>query len=211
MKKLNSIIHECKSRYKKIIDSLFLIFLIRCNKNDLKVIVGSASTKQTGWISTNYPTLDLTDDATYISLFKVPHSVSRFLAEHVWEHLTLEDGEKAAALCYRFLKPGGVVRIAVPDGYHPDADYIAQVKPGGYGPGADDHKFLYNYQTLSKLFSEQGFQVELLEWFDEMGTFHYQDWDAEDGMIRRSSRYDNRNKVKPNSYTSLVIDAHKLM
>jgi predicted SAM-dependent methyltransferase len=33
-------------------------------------------------------------------------SVDRILGERVWEHLTLEDGEFAAATCFSFLKKG---------------------------------------------------------------------------------------------------------
>lgn len=38
-----------------------------------------------------------------------------FLAEHVWEHLTLENAHRAARNCYRYLHPGGRLRLAVPD------------------------------------------------------------------------------------------------
>jgi predicted SAM-dependent methyltransferase len=39
------------------------------------------------------------------------------LSEHVWEHLTYEEGVEAAEICYDFLKPGGYIRCAVPDGF----------------------------------------------------------------------------------------------
>jgi predicted SAM-dependent methyltransferase len=173
-----------------------------------KIIVGSASTKQEGWISTDYPILDLTDDRTFAALFD-PGSVNNFLAEHVWEHLSLEDGARACSNCFVYLKPGGLLRIAVPDGFHSDADYIAQVKPGGYGSGADDHKVLYNYRTLSALLENAGYKVRLLEWFDEQGKFHNEDWDVEKGFIERSTRFDSRNRDNPTAYTSLIIDASK--
>jgi predicted SAM-dependent methyltransferase/GT2 family glycosyltransferase len=178
--------------------------------NSLKVIVGSASTSQPGWVSTNYPLLDLTDKRTFGTLFRHDQVVERFLAEHVWEHLTEEGAAMAARNCADYLREGGVLRIAVPDGYHPDPDYIAQVKPGGYGPGADDHKVLYNYRSLTRLLQENGFEPNLLEWFDETGVFHAREWSPDDGMIQRSSRYDPRNKAVANRYTSLIIDAVKV-
>lgn len=173
-----------------------------------KVIVGSAATRQEGWISTDYPLLDLTDGRTFSALFR-PDSISRFMAEHVFEHLSLEDGAKAVGNCFVYMKPGGLLRIAVPDGLHPDPDYIAQIKPGGYGPGADDHKVLYNYRTLSALLEKAGYKVRLLEWFDEQGIFHHEDWDKTDGFIMRSTRFDQRNRQNPTTYTSLIIDAIK--
>lgn len=37
------------------------------------------------------------------------------LAEHVWEHMTKEEGIMAAKHCYEFLQDGGYIRVAVPD------------------------------------------------------------------------------------------------
>lgn len=41
--------------------------------------------------------------------------VDAFLAEHVWEHLSLEDAHRAARNCHDYLHPGGRLRLAVPD------------------------------------------------------------------------------------------------
>ncbi|MEJ2452106.1 MAG: hypothetical protein P8047_15835 [Gammaproteobacteria bacterium] len=181
---------------------------IRQFHKDLKIIVGSGKTSQDGWISTNYPLLDLTNERTFSTYFSVC-SISNLLAEHVWEHLSLEEGELACANCFAYLKKNGILRIAVPDGFHPDQDYLAQVKPGGYGPGAEDHKLLYNYRTLTALLECAGFKVRLLEWFDEEGRFHHEDWSKEDGFVLRSTRYDPRNTTNPTAYTSLIADATK--
>jgi len=200
--------HKLKRSLKKRLERFHLANTIRRLRNNLKIIVGAASTEQAGWISTDYPLLDLTDASTLAVLFE-SNSINNFLAEHVWEHLSLEDGAKAVSNCFAYLKQGGLLRIAVPDGFHPDADYIAQVKPGGYGEGADDHKVLYNYRTLSVLLENAGYNVRLLEWFDEQGKFHHEDWNVEDGLIRRSTRFDPRNQSNPTAYTSLMIDAIK--
>jgi predicted SAM-dependent methyltransferase len=55
---------------------------------------------------------------------------------------------------------------------------------------------------------EAGFQVELLEYWDEQGVFHFQEWSSNDGHVIRSKRYDIRNKEKL-TYTSLIIDGIK--
>jgi predicted SAM-dependent methyltransferase len=129
------------------------------------------------------------------------------LAEHVWEHLSLADGQTAARLCWHHLRPGGYLRIAVPDGYHPDPAYREYVRPGGSGAGAADHKVLYTHQILSDILTGIGFDVQLLEYFDREGQFHFADWETADGMIDRSSRFDERNRDKPLAYTSLLLDA----
>ncbi|ORU94012.1 MAG: hypothetical protein A6F70_07265 [Cycloclasticus sp. symbiont of Bathymodiolus heckerae] len=177
-------------------------------KEPLKVILGAGGTKQQGWLSTDYPIIDVLDTDTFRKYFCFS-SVHAFQAEHVWEHLTEDEALVASRNCLDALKPGGYFRLAVPDGYHTDSDYIDDVKPGGLGAGADDHKVLYNYQSLSAELKKAGFYVKLLEWFDEKGDFHYQDWSVDDGMVVRSTRFDQRNKMNPRAYTSLIIDAIK--
>ena len=42
-------------------------------------------------------------------------SAEAIYASHVWEHLTLSVANHATAECYRVLKPGGVLRLVVPN------------------------------------------------------------------------------------------------
>jgi len=208
-KALIVIIKQLLRSLRKSYRDLYASVKIRLQQSNYKIIIGSASTKQTGWVSTNYPMLDLTDKKTFLALFE-PNSVKNFLAEHVWEHLTLEQSAIACSNCFLFLKKGGVLRIAVPDGYHSDPDYIKEVMPGGHGSGADDHKVLYNYKSLSEVLESAGFSVKLLEWFDEGKQFNQRPLGNENGYIMRSSLNDQRNKSNPTQYTSLIVDAIKL-
>jgi predicted SAM-dependent methyltransferase len=161
-----------------------------------------------GWVSTDRQVLDLLRWESWERYFE-PGSLDAILAEHVWEHLSADAALESAATCYRYLKPGGYLRIAVPDGYHPDSSYIEEVRPGGVGPGADDHKILYSYTSLLDLFTRVGFHVRLYEYFDEGGVFHFVDWDSADGMVQRSMRFDDRNSAGKLTYTSIVLDAIK--
>jgi predicted SAM-dependent methyltransferase/GT2 family glycosyltransferase len=182
--------------------------LVRQQRIDMKVILGASHTHFPGWISTNYPTVDITSRDSMSRHFKAG-AVSAFLAEHVWEHLTPAQAVEACRNCFDALAPGGYLRMAVPDGLHSDPAYIEQVKPGGSGSGSDEHKVLYTHKTLSNLLESVGFEILLLEYFDEDGRFHYSEWSPDDGMIRRSRRFDKRNAVKPTAYTSLILDALK--
>jgi predicted SAM-dependent methyltransferase len=101
------------------------------------------------------------------------------------------------------------MRVAVPDGFHPDLQYIEDVRPGGTGFGADDHKVLYDHSTLSQLFEKAGFEVQLLEYFDRRGAFRRADWLENEGRINRSSRFDPRNQDGTLRYTSIILDARK--
>jgi predicted SAM-dependent methyltransferase len=173
---------------------------------EIRIILGAGATVCEGFVSTDRPQLDICSKASFEKYFR-PDTVGVFVAEHVWEHLSLEDGALAFGNCFEFLKPGGVLRIAVPDGFHPNAGYIDRVRPGGCGEGAEDHKVLYDYRTLSALLENAGYKVRLLEWFDEEGKFQYENWSVEWGLIRRSSRFDERNSLTPLTYTSLIVDA----
>lgn len=160
-----------------------------------------------GWIPTEADFLNLLQPADWSRYF-AGESIDAILAEHVWEHLDRRRGSTAAETCLRFLKPGGRLRLAVPDGNHPDPGYIDAVRPGGTGAGADDHKVLYTLDTLAPLLTDAGFEVEPLEYFDSEGRFHERPWDPADGLVRRSRRFDPRNRTGLN-YTSLIVDARK--
>jgi predicted SAM-dependent methyltransferase len=141
-----------------------------------------------------------------------PNTVKIIVAEHVWEHLTYIEGIEAAKICYEFLKPGGRIRCAVPDGYFPNEAYQLGVQIGGPGPAehpAASHRIVHNHNTLTSMFETVGYEVSLLEYCDENGEFHYQEWDETMGFIYRSQRFDHRNKDGKLGFVSLIIDATK--
>ena len=173
-----------------------------------RIVLGASGQYDTGWIPSEIDHLNLLRPGDW-SRFFGPNSIDALLAEHVWEHLTPAEGLSAAKLCFEYLRPGGYLRVAVPDGLHPSPDYIEHVRVGGAGAGADDHKVLYTYRTLAELFEQAGFRVRLYEYFDETGQFHREDWRPEDGKIFRSARFDARNQDGALNYTSIILDAIK--
>lgn len=178
--------------------------------NPLKLVIGASGKGNPGWFPTDEQFLDLTKPAHWQRFFP-PSSVEALLAEHVWEHLTAREAHLAARTTFEFLKPGGYLRVAVPDGYHPDPVYREWSRVGGKGPGqvSNDHKIFYTYQTLGALFESVGYRVTLLEYHDEHGQFHRRPWDARDGLIRRSAQFDKRNWPGRLVYTSIILDAVK--
>jgi predicted SAM-dependent methyltransferase len=174
----------------------------------LRIVVGAGGLFDPGWIPTDVDVLDILDERHWRRLFR-ENSIDAILAEHVWEHLTADRGLVAARNCLRFLRPGGYLRVAVPDGFHPDPQYLEWVRPGGSGAGAHDHKLLYTHESFGRLFESAGFEVKLLEYFDSAGQFHAADWDAALGKIDRSKRFDDRNKDGQLIYTSVILDACK--
>lgn len=174
-----------------------------------KFNIGSAGINHSReWIPTDIDLLNITVEEDWKKLLKFLQ-LNNIMAEHVWEHLSEKDTQLANKNCFKFLKKGGILRIAVPDGYNPDKAYIDYVKPGGNGPGADDHKILYTYKTMTDSLESVGFKVNMLEYWDENGKFHAVEWTDEGGHIVRSKRYDPRNKEGKLGYTSLIVDAVK--
>ena len=177
----------------------------------MRIIVGAGKTKYNGWISTQEQELNLLSIDQWNNLIK-SGEIEAILAEHVWEHLSYEDGEIAAKNCYRFLKPGGYIRCVVPDKNFKNEWYQNMVKIGGPGHEAHpayEHKVVYDYKTLVKVFESAGFEVTLLEYCDEQGDFHYREWDESKGKIGRSYRFDSRNSNGNLGMVSIIIDAVK--
>jgi predicted SAM-dependent methyltransferase len=65
---------------------------------------------------------------------------------HVLEHFNKADGEKFITDCYRVLKPGGVIRIAVPDLEHIVRQYLNKLEESMEGNVQSQHD--YNWIML---------------------------------------------------------------
>ena len=177
----------------------------------MKLILGAGRTRYDGWTSTQETDLNVLDRSDFINRYQ-ENSIDAMLAEHVWEHMTMEEGITAAKNCFDFLKPGGYLRTAVPDSNFKNKAYQNMVQVGGPGPidhPAYTHKIVYDYRIFRSVFETAGFVVELLEYCDENGDFHFTYWNDADGHIGRSFRYDTRNSGERLGMVSIIIDAKK--
>jgi len=179
----------------------------------LKIIVGAAETHQDGWYSTNEEWLDITRAEDWEAVFEGKRVLTHVVAEHVFEHLTYEECRTALAQIARHMEPGGRIRIAVPDGNHPDSEYLRHVGINGIGDDAADHKQLLTVDLLERLMEEAGFAPTQIEGYDTSGTLVQRPYSAEDGFIYRS-----RANATPESRarwgfvdadTSLIVDGVK--
>lgn len=101
----------------------------------------------------------------------IPFSANEFdvvYHSHVLEHFTKDDGKKFIAECCRVLKPGGIIRIAVPDLEQIVKHYLQSLE----GALAGNREAAYNYDWI------------MLELYDqtvrnysggEMAKFFYRD------------------------------------
>ena len=206
-KKIKQFIYKLLIPFIRIWKYLSWNFYLYTHK-EIKIIVGAADTKFPGWFATDIVTLDVTNENQFRKYFK-RKKINKILAEHVLEHLS--DGELHLMInnFYEFSAEDINIRIAVPDGFHADENYIKRVKPGGTGEGADDHKHLFNYKSLSNYFEEFNFKSKPLEYWDENKKFHSSYKNDESGFIRRSLINDQRNLDGQPSYTSLIVDFQK--
>src|SRR5437773_1605779 len=134
----------------------------------LNIIIGAGEQAYPGWIATQKEQLNLLLREDWIASFS-GRQIDALLCEHVWEHLTEQQGRQAARICYEFLKPGGYLRCAVPDANFPDPEYQRTVQIGGPGPRdhpAADHQIVYDYRRFADVFRSAGFEPDLLEYCD---------------------------------------------
>lgn len=148
------------------------------------------------------------------------NSVDAILSEHFLEHLIEPHVEKVLRDCYRVLKAGGRMRMAVPDFNHPLYEHMRVSQKD------DDknHKSIWTLDKLSRVIEAAGFDriCPMHFWThrgDESGAgasyqFTERILDESHGIIKRTPKHDRRNKKNRQwgrlHKTSLVIDAIKI-
>ena len=143
-----------------------------------RVNIGSGSTRTEGWIHADIKHGDIYLDATQKLPFETD-SIDAIFHEHFLEHLGYP-GEANYFIdeSYRVLVPGGVMRIGVPDTeyairkyveddksffdlcrelWHPDYCTTPMESLNFHFRQKGQHKFAYDYKTLHKLLSTNGF------------------------------------------------------
>jgi len=137
--------------------------------------LGSGIHTRKGWTS-----VDIGDADEQVDLSEFPWpwksgKVEEILASHIIEHFRKDVAIKFVKECYRILKPGGVLHIAVPDmDKFVECNLTKDWSPLGGYPwtdfnwffGGDDirehnpyqrHKYAYNFETLAYILQYVGF------------------------------------------------------
>lgn len=151
----------------------------------MKLNVGCGSTWLEGFTNIDLYRADapVHDDARTLATF-ADDSADEILASHVLEHLGRYEAPAAVAAWKRVLKPGGILRVIVPDVpkqiklwlrfYEADDPRVwefrsftiwgNQVHPGEY------HKWGYDIHTLRQLLADAGFVSIALEYGPGLDT-----------------------------------------
>lgn len=198
---------------------LYRFFILLLNtyllNGELKIIIGAALTRDSGWLSTNEIYLDITRENHWRRAFRTPNRISRIVSEHVFEHLTNAEMKCALKCCYMYLQEGGSLLIAVPDGNHPNELYRRNTGINGHGADAQDHKQFITYESLSTALLENGFTYTLIEGFYNGQLVSDYARFKKFGLIHRSrstmsgQRSDNEGWNFPDAQTSLIVLAEK--
>lgn len=151
--------------------------------------------------------LDLTDVCAWSRVFsgRITGTVAALYAEHVMEHMTPSGVLTAAAAAFVALRPGGRLRIAVPDGYDPRNDNRLGTN---MIESSSPHCTAWSHETFGEVLGRAGFVIRAQAYHTVDGRWHERPWwerELEFGRVRRSSRYDARWK----GTGLLVIDGIK--
>ncbi|WP_033829803.1 hypothetical protein [Prochlorococcus marinus] len=196
-----------KYRFLKL--KIYLIF----SEDSVNLILGAALTNQKGWFSTNEDWLDISKAEHWNKLFNSKKRVKRVLAEHVFEHLTINEMRNSLRLIFANMINGGSLRIAVPDGNNPNSDYRKHCGINGIGADASDHKQFLTYELLSREIEAIGFDHTLIEGYLKNKELVSKSFNDNLGKVIRSRRNSFNLSKKGwdfyDSNTSLIIDCFK--
>jgi predicted SAM-dependent methyltransferase len=146
----------------------------RLSTSPLRLHLGSAALLKEGWINIDF--VGHRADLAWNLLRPLPFpnsSAEAVFHEHVLEHFPIRDGLRLLEECFRVLRPGGVIRVGVPDA----GAYAKSYVEGGRGmietarPSRPtpmialaelfymhDHRWMYDGQTLALFMSAAGFR-----------------------------------------------------
>ncbi len=207
---IRSLIKYFKYKYRNIIIQYPIFF-----NQKIKIIIGAAETFQEGWYSTNENWLDISSKNDWHKIFKNKKLITNILSEHVFEHLSKNELEKTLQNIYEYTLETCVIRIAVPDGFNPNKEYLKNVGINGIGADAKDHKQLFNSESLTKILALAGFDSVIQEGYKKNGELILNDISSENGIVMRSRNNKSKNIILDkqwlfhDSRTSLIIDAFK--
>ena len=197
-----------KFRFLKLKTYLFF------SRDSVNLILGAALTNQKGWFSTNEDWLDICKEDHWKRLFNSKQRIKRVLAEHVFEHLTLDEMRNAINLIYKNMVLGGSLRIAVPDGNNPNQEYRNHCGINGIGIDVSDHKQFITFELLRDEVERIGFKCHLIEGYLKNKKLISTPFNSELGEVIRSRSnktiiYQKEGWDFVDANSSLIVDCLK--
>ena len=149
----------------------------------VRLHLGSSAELKEGWINVDLlgDPVDLAWNLTTPLPFE-DGSAAAVFSEHLLEHLTLRQGMALAEESFRLLRPGGVLRIGVPDAhayarsYFDSSDeFLERMCPGAptrllamqYVYYYEGHRTMYDFDTLAVVMRAAGFAAPVQRQFGD--------------------------------------------
>lgn len=117
--------------------------------------------------------------------------VDRILSEHFLEHVDRMTIARILADCHRLLKPGGLMRVSVPDYMHPWQRYCLAL---GKDPRRSNHRVLPTYDFCRELVAQSPFCSARFYQYWDGDRFVNHGIDYSLGHLRRTPEHDERNR-----------------
>jgi len=145
------------------------------NTKEIKLHLGCGKRYIPGFIHidlVDYPHIDYKTDVSDLSMFE-DNSVDLIYACHVLEHFKRHEVMGVLAEWYRVLKPGGILRVAVPDfeaivkvyEKYKDMELIMGLLYGGQDYEYNFHYVAFDFKYLEKLLKKVGFKnIHRYDW-----------------------------------------------
>ncbi len=138
-----------------------------------------------------FPHIHHVSDVCTLPMFK-PDFADLIYACHILEHVSFREVSAVLEEWCRVVKPGGVLRISVPDFdlmlkiYGDCGHEIGSIIPmlmGGQGDSFDFHRSAWNFDCLQKALISAGFK-EIHRWNSEEVEHHdFEDWASREIMM----------------------------
>jgi len=181
----------------------------------MKLHLGCGKRDFPGFINVDladYPHINYRRSVDDLSIFE-DNSADLIYASHVLEYFSLEDAERVLTEWRRVLKPGGILKLAVPDfgglarAYQKFEDVglfqgiiYGLIKPNNIQDQPLFHKTIYDFRLLQKVLEENG--------FTNVKTYNWQDF-LESGQEDHSMAYIPSRDYENGILVSLNIQAEK--
>ena len=160
--------------YRKLLVNYFKILRFRTLlKKSSKLHVGCGEVKIEGFINIDAIRTAATDFIAHIEdlpKYVLPNSIDFIYSSHMLEHLSRKDAVQVLKMYYDYLRPGGELRISVPDLKRlssiadeqnlsfDEMDLIQGVLMGGQNTKYNYHKSVYWFDLLKHILEEIGFR-----------------------------------------------------
>lgn len=169
--------------------------------NEIKLHLGCGQRYIPGFVHVDtreFPHIDYVASADKLSMFQTG-SVALVYCAHILEHFPRHETENVLREWHRVLRPGGILRLAVPDFeklvevYHKTGNLSLILGPlvGGQNYPGNTHYMVFDYATLARMLEKVGFRnVRRYDWrqtvhkdYDDFSQAYIPHMDKERGIL----------------------------